>query len=57
MTLDLALDKMEDVSVYGVVAIFDMDGVSYGHARQLTTSMIRKAVHSWQVVPYVYLYC
>ncbi|XP_073969356.1 retinol-binding protein pinta-like isoform X2 [Rhodnius prolixus] len=48
MTLDLALDKMEDVSVYGVVAIFDMDGVSYGHARQLTTSMIRKAVHSWQ---------
>lgn len=48
MTLDLVLDKMEDVSVYGVVAIFDMDGVSYGHARQLTTSMIRKAVHSWQ---------
>jgi hypothetical protein len=49
MTLDWLLSREEDTTVYGVCAIFDMKGVSLGHARQLTRAMIRKAVHSWQV--------
>lgn len=48
MTLDLALLE-EDTTVYGVAAIFDMEGISLGHARALTVKMIRKAVTSWQV--------
>lgn len=48
MALDLALIA-EDTSVYGVAAIFDMKGVTLGHAKALTVQMIKKAVTSWQV--------
>ncbi|KAK9496439.1 hypothetical protein O3M35_013279 [Rhynocoris fuscipes] len=48
MTLDLLLSKTPHPSIYGVIAIFDMEGVSIGHARQLTVKMIKRAVHSWQ---------
>lgn len=50
MTLDLAMEQDEYISVYGVTAIFDLTGVSLGHARQLTPGMIKKAVHAWQVI-------
>uniref|UniRef100_A0A1B6F0Q8 CRAL-TRIO domain-containing protein n=1 Tax=Cuerna arida TaxID=1464854 RepID=A0A1B6F0Q8_9HEMI len=48
MTLDLAIEQDESVSVYGVTAVFDLTGISLGHARILTPGMIKKAVHAWQ---------
>jgi len=50
MVLDLLCREDESISVKGVVAIIDMKGVSLGHAMQMTPSMIRKAVNSWQDV-------
>lgn len=50
MALDLAL-MAEETSVYGVAPIFDMKGVTLGHAKALTVQMIKKAVTSWQIYP------
>lgn len=50
MVLDLALLE-EDTSVYGVAAIFDMDGFSLRHARELTLRMITRTVSSWKIYP------
>ncbi|XP_035794957.1 retinol-binding protein pinta-like [Anopheles albimanus] len=51
MILDLLLHLDDMVSVYGVVAIFDMRGVTLGHALQLPPSMIKKSVESWENYP------
>ncbi|EAA01738.5 retinol-binding protein pinta [Anopheles merus] len=51
MILDLLMHLDETVSVHGVVAIFDMQGVTLGHALQLTPSMIKKSVESWENYP------
>ncbi|XP_019872712.2 retinol-binding protein pinta [Aethina tumida] len=48
MILDVACMECEIASVYGVVAIFDMTGVSLAHARQLPPRVIKKAVFAWQ---------
>lgn len=48
LLLDLATKEYETSTVYGVHAIFDMANVSYHHAKQLTPSMIKKAVYAWQ---------
>ncbi|KAK7792213.1 hypothetical protein R5R35_000493 [Gryllus longicercus] len=48
MILDLVLEEDESVPVKGVVAIIDLQGVSLGHALQLTPAVIKKAVHTWQ---------
>lgn len=49
MLLDLAASEHpEHVQVYGVSAIFDLNGVSLAHARQLTPSTVKRAVHAWQ---------
>nr|CAD7266974.1 unnamed protein product [Timema shepardi] len=48
MIVDLCMEEDEMFSVYGVVALFDLTGVSLGHAKQLPPSVIRKAVHAWQ---------
>lgn len=48
MILDVAALENELVTIYGVTAIFDMKGVTLGHARQLPPSRIKKAVHAWQ---------
>ncbi|XP_039291301.1 retinol-binding protein pinta isoform X2 [Nilaparvata lugens] len=48
MTLEYEVENDESISVYGVVAIIDLNGVTLGHARQMTPSIIKKAVHSWQ---------
>ncbi|CAG2063587.1 unnamed protein product [Timema podura] len=48
MIVDLCMEEDEMFSVYGVVALFDLAGVSLGHAKQLPPSVIRKAVHAWQ---------
>lgn len=42
MILDLALEADETISVYGVVAIFDMTGVGFAHAMQLPPGLIKK---------------
>ncbi|XP_058115816.1 retinol-binding protein pinta [Anopheles ziemanni] len=51
MILDLLMYLDETVSIHGVVAIFDMQGVTLGHALQLSPSMIKKAVESWENYP------
>ncbi|XP_067007751.1 retinol-binding protein pinta [Anabrus simplex] len=50
MILDLAVEEdiSELSSVYGVVAIFDLNGVTLAHALQMTPAVIKKAVHAWQ---------
>ncbi|XP_026476668.1 retinol-binding protein pinta-like [Ctenocephalides felis] len=51
MIMDLALHLDESVSVYGVVAIFDLENVTLGHALQLHPGMIKKLVDSWKFYP------
>lgn len=51
MILDLLMYLDETVSIHGVVAIFDMQGVTLGHALQLSPAMIKKAVESWENYP------
>ncbi|XP_021930137.1 retinol-binding protein pinta isoform X2 [Zootermopsis nevadensis] len=48
MTLELALEDDETVSVFGVAAVFDLSGVTLGHAMQLPPHVVKKAVHAWQ---------
>ena len=50
MLVDLMCRDDEAISMTGVVAIVDLTGASFGHAMQMTPSMIRKAVSSWQVI-------
>ena len=49
MVIELMCSEDEATSVTGVVAIIDLKGVGMGHAMQMTPSLIRKAVNSWQV--------
>jgi hypothetical protein len=49
MVVELLCRDDEAISVTGVVCIVDLKGVGMGHAMQMTPSMIRKAVNSWQV--------
>ncbi|KAK3912627.1 Retinol-binding protein pinta [Frankliniella fusca] len=48
MLVDLLLETDEIISIYGVFAVIDLNGVSLGHALQLTPPVIKKAVHAWQ---------
>jgi len=50
MVLDVLCRDEETISVNGVVAVIDLSGVGVGHAMQMTPSIIRKAVNSWQDV-------
>lgn len=50
MVIDVLCRDEESISVTGVVAIIDLTGVALGHAMQMTPSIIRKAVNSWQDV-------
>ncbi len=49
MIVELLCREDEAISLTGVVAIVDLVGVGFGHAMQMTPSIIRKAVSSWQV--------
>lgn len=42
MVLDLVLHLDETVSIYGVVAIFDMNGVTWQHGLQMTPTIIKR---------------
>lgn len=48
MVGDLLLEIKESAVADGVVIIIDLQGVGMGHALQMTPSLIRRAVHSWQ---------
>lgn len=45
MVLDLVLHMDESVSIYGVVAIFDMAGVTWQHGLQMTPTIIKRYLH------------
>lgn len=51
MILDLALEMDPEISRHGLAAIFDMKGVTLGHALQLTPTIIKRSVESWQIYP------
>lgn len=42
MILDLLLYLDETISIYGIVAIFDMKNVTLGHALQLPPSLVKR---------------
>lgn len=42
MILDLVLAMDETISVYGIAAVFDMRGVTLGHALQLPPATIKR---------------
>lgn len=48
MVLDVATRDNETASIHGVTVIFDMDGVTLAHGLQMTPSIVRRLVHSWQ---------
>ncbi|CAO1423148.1 unnamed protein product [Diamesa tonsa] len=51
MILDVLVANDESIGVYGTRAIFDMKGISMGHAMQMTPSIIKRAVDSWESYP------
>ncbi|XP_044268835.1 retinol-binding protein pinta [Tribolium madens] len=48
MILDVATRDDHLCQIFGIVAIFDMEGVGFWHGRQMTPGIIKKAVRSWQ---------
>lgn len=42
MVLDVILYLDETISIYGAVAIFDMDGVTWRHGVQMTPTIIKR---------------
>lgn len=44
MVLDLVLYMDESVSIHGVVAIFDMAGVTWQHGLQMTPTIIKRYI-------------
>jgi hypothetical protein len=51
MILDFLLQSDETISIYGIHAIFDMAGVSLGHALQMTPTIIKNCVYSMETYP------
>ncbi|KAJ6648879.1 Retinol-binding protein pinta [Pseudolycoriella hygida] len=51
MLLDLILHFDEKISIYGVVAVFDLKNVTLGHALQLPPTMIKRMVECWESYP------
>ncbi len=49
MVIELLCCEDKATSITGVVAIVDLKGAGLSHAMQMTPSVIRKAVNSWQV--------
>lgn len=48
MITDILAISNELLQIYGVIAIFDLDNISFEHVRQLTPSVIKKTVNSWE---------
>ncbi|KAL5292985.1 hypothetical protein ACFFRR_011632 [Megaselia abdita] len=51
MILDILLYMQPEVATVGIMAIFDMDGVTLGHGLQMTPMHIKKSVESWSCYP------
>ncbi|XP_055586684.1 retinol-binding protein pinta [Uranotaenia lowii] len=51
MILDLLLFLDETISIYGIVAVFDMKNVRLAHALQLNAALIKRTVVSWENYP------
>ncbi|XP_055617427.1 retinol-binding protein pinta isoform X1 [Toxorhynchites rutilus septentrionalis] len=51
MILDLLLHLDETISIYGIVAIFDMKNVTLSHALQLPPAVVKRTVESWENYP------
>lgn len=51
MILDILLYMQPEVATSGIMAIFDMDGVTMGHGLQMTPMHIKKSVESWSAYP------
>lgn len=51
MLLDLAAREHVHSSLFGIVAIHDMTGVQFAHALQITPSIIKRLVSTWQAYP------
>ncbi|KAF7281275.1 hypothetical protein GWI33_004896 [Rhynchophorus ferrugineus] len=48
MVLDVVCREDEMAQIYGVVAIFDMTGMSFAHYCRMTPGLIKNAVFAWQ---------
>ncbi|XP_066253082.1 retinol-binding protein pinta [Euwallacea similis] len=48
MVLDIACLESEHAQIYGIIALFDMTGMSFSHYKTMTPSLIKKAVFAWQ---------
>ncbi|XP_066145599.1 retinol-binding protein pinta [Euwallacea fornicatus] len=48
MILDIACLESEYAQIYGIIALFDMTGMSFSHYRTMTPSIIKNAVFAWQ---------
>lgn len=48
MVVDLAMELDETITNNGIFLIVDLDGVGLSHALQMTPSLVKRAVHSWQ---------
>ncbi|CAH0554608.1 unnamed protein product [Brassicogethes aeneus] len=51
MIMDVACMEYEKSSIYGIIGIFDMTGLSFAHARQLTPGIVKKVVYAIQNYP------
>ncbi|KAF7281274.1 hypothetical protein GWI33_004895 [Rhynchophorus ferrugineus] len=48
MILDVVCMEDQRAQIYGVIAIFDLSGLSFGHYRTITPSLMKNAVYAWQ---------
>ena len=49
MISDIMVDEDEPQSVTGIVQLLDLNGVTAGHAMQMTPAIVKKAMTIWQV--------
>uniref|UniRef100_A0A0P4WKF0 CRAL-TRIO domain-containing protein n=1 Tax=Scylla olivacea TaxID=85551 RepID=A0A0P4WKF0_SCYOL len=49
MISDIMVDEDEPMSVTGFVQLLDVEGVTAGHAMQMTPAVVKKAMTIWQV--------
>lgn len=48
MILEVACQENENAQIYGVIALFDMSGMSFSHYRTMTPTLIKGIVFAWQ---------
>ncbi|XP_057666280.1 retinol-binding protein pinta-like [Diorhabda carinulata] len=49
MILDVAaLFEFEIAQIFGLISVFDMNGVTFWHAKALTPNIVKRAVAAWQ---------